>query len=45
MGITQKVETKKYSDEKRQYLEYPRNPVRYSRSECVEITEPPLLGE
>ncbi len=45
MGITQKVETKKYSDEKRQYLEYPRNPVRYSRSECAEITDPPLLGE
>ena len=46
MGITSRVESEKYkSNDGKGYLEYPRNPVKYSRSELVKMSEPPFLGE
>ena len=35
MGMTEKVSTKKYAEGDRKHLEYPRNPVRYSRNELA----------
>lgn len=45
MGITEKVETTKYATKDSSYLEFPRNPIHYSKSETAEMAEPPLLGE
>ena len=42
MHLTERVESQKFSKE---YLEYPKNPVRYSKTELAEFKEPPLLGE
>ena len=46
MHLTERVESQKYAQEGgREYLEYPKNPVRYSKTELVDFKEPPLLGE
>ncbi|TNV78205.1 hypothetical protein FGO68_gene10343 [Halteria grandinella] len=45
MGMTGRVNTDKYATNERQYLEYPKNPLHFSRSELSELKEPPLLGE
>ncbi len=45
MGITQKIATDKYANENQRHLEYPKNPVKYSKNELDAMKEPPLLGE
>ena len=45
MGLTGRVETTKYAGGGRSHIEYPRNPVRYSKMEVAEMREPPGLGE
>lgn len=43
MNLTQKVETSKFGEEG--FLEFPNNPVTYSKNELAKFQEPPLLGE
>jgi crotonobetainyl-CoA:carnitine CoA-transferase CaiB-like acyl-CoA transferase len=45
MQLTERVESKKFAKEGKEYLEYPKNPLRYSKNELVDFKEPPLLGE
>ena len=46
MNLTTKITSQKYQgDRENKELEFPRNPIHYSKSSVADVSEPPLLGE
>lgn len=45
MDLTNQVFSEKYEGLDKDFLEFPKNPIHYSKSASADPFEPPLLGE